>query len=180
MFIKWSQQNDQWRFYRYLKWNNWIRCSIWKTNTWLVCKRNTRIRLRVQQNKYWFPNQKWKKTRYWLENLLMNNAILFQSTTHLLFQWYRQHFWLFLDWLRSLKAQQIRNFAAANILNLFLLARALIFNLSEARLHRRRGGPGQRWSLSQLGPTGHWQGPVLTRNQSTCSHRWLEGGGCIG
>ena len=53
---KWSME-----ILRYFKWNNWIRCSIWKTNTWLVCKRNTRIRLWVQQNKYWFPNQKWKK-----------------------------------------------------------------------------------------------------------------------
>ena len=55
------------------------------------------------------------------------------------------------DWIephakaqRSLVAQQIRNFAAANILNLFLLACALIFNLSEALLHRQRGCPGQR------------------------------------
>ena len=105
-----------------------------KKSTWLVCKRNTRIRLWIQQNKYWFPNQKWKKTRYWLENLLMNYAILFKCTTHLLFQWYRQHCCvLFLHGLRSLVAQQIRNFAAANILNTFLLACALIFNSSEAR-----------------------------------------------
>jgi len=51
---------------------------------------------------------------------------------------------LFRDGLRSLVAQQIRNFAAANNLNLFLLACALIFNLSEALLHRRRGGPGHQ------------------------------------
>ena len=57
---------------------------------------------------------------------------------------------LFIDGLRSLVAQQIRNFAAANILNLFLLARALIFNLSEARLGeaaRARGDHGHSWGL---------------------------------
>ena len=60
---------------------------------------------------------------------------------------------LFLDGLLSLVAQQIRNFAAANILNLFLLApmaRALIFNLSEARLGeaaQARGDHGQSWGL---------------------------------
>ena len=58
-------------------------------------------------------------------------------------------------------AQQIRNFAAANILNLILLARALIFNLSEARLGeaaRARGDHGHSWG------TGKARGPVLTLN----------------
>ena len=139
-----SEQNNQWRFCATS--NEIVELDAWsekQTYSWSVCKQNTQIRLWIQQNKYWFPIQKWKKQCLAKVLTLKIANEYYLSTLHnFCFNDIRSiNVWpwdLCIDGLHS--ATDLK-FRGSKISNLFSLALELVlWFLSPAQAARARGG----------------------------------------